>query len=138
MNDNDIIKAMKHCTKSGDCHVCPAIKEEWDETCRMGLIKRAYTIINQKKAEIERLQHLRAEVSKENEELTKHIDDLRKTINEKANIVKCRNCCHWAVCRDARYGICGYLEDLCGELVHVTAEDYCSHGEVDNHETLAD
>lgn len=130
MNDNDIIKALECC--GNQMYSCT------DKRCKAKTLGEAHDLIIYQKASIERLQHLRAEVSKENEELTKHIDNLRKTINEKANIVKCRNCCHWSVCRDARYGICGYLEDLCGELVHMTADDYCSHGEVDYHETLAD
>ena len=129
MNDNDIIKSLG-CCKNKKCVICPYddIADTFDG-CSTELIKDALCLINRLKAENERLQHLRAEVSKENEELTKRIDDLKKTIDEKANVVKCRNCCHWAVCRDTRYGICGYLEDLCGELVHVTGEDFCSHGE---------
>lgn len=44
-------------------------------------------------------------------------------------VVRCKDCKHWLTHNGARYGVCGYLGDLCGELVHVTGKDYCSHGE---------
>ena len=44
-------------------------------------------------------------------------------------VVRCKDCKHWLTHNGARYGVCMYLEDLSGDLVHTLAEDYCSRGE---------
>lgn len=62
MNDNDIIKALEHCVKSGNCATCM-----YKSSC-IDLPQGALKLITQQKAEIERLNHIRAELSKENEE----------------------------------------------------------------------
>lgn len=55
-----------------------------------------------------------------------------------APVVRCGRCVHFEEHKGAKYGVCLYLSEICDTPVHVTADDYCSHGEVDNHETLAD
>lgn len=63
MNDNDIIKALEHCVIKGDCADCM-----YNEARCLDLSQDALNLINRQKAEIERLNHIRAELSKENEE----------------------------------------------------------------------
>lgn len=51
MNDNDIIKALKHCVNGGDCADCM-----YNEGHCLGLTANALNLINRQKTEIERLQ----------------------------------------------------------------------------------
>lgn len=46
-------------------------------------------------------------------------------------VVRCKECKHWQSHKGARYGVCMYLEDLSGDLVHTLAQDYCSRGEME-------
>jgi hypothetical protein len=57
MTDNDIIKALKQCSRDY-CHTseCPIFCGTTNEDCRHELIKSALDLINRQKAEIERLQ----------------------------------------------------------------------------------
>ncbi len=63
MSDEDIINALGFCFAVGDCEHCAYA----DKPCQE-LMADALDIINRQKAEIERLNHIRAELSKENEE----------------------------------------------------------------------
>lgn len=66
MNDNDIIKMIEYCfDDDAPCEGCPLYD---DRFCKTEILKSALDLINRQKAEIERLQHIRAELSKENEE----------------------------------------------------------------------
>ena len=53
-------------------------------------------------------------------------------------VVRCGKCVHFEEHKGAKYGVCLYYSEICDTPVHMTAEDYCSRGEVDNHETLVD
>lgn len=69
MNDNDIIKALECCFVKCDCADCPKDgRRKINEDCLGTLGGQAIDLIARLKAEIERLQHIRAELSKENEE----------------------------------------------------------------------
>lgn len=48
-----------------------------------------------------------------------------------APVVRWKECKHWQSHKGARYGVCMYLEDLNGDLVHTLAQDYCSRGEME-------
>lgn len=55
MTDNEIIKALEHCSDNGECKDCPANPHIVNCGCCMnGLMKRAHDLINRQKAEIER------------------------------------------------------------------------------------
>lgn len=62
MTDNDIIKALECCSKSGwlnDCDGCPCYDETEDiqtSECQERLMKNALDLINRQKAEVERLE----------------------------------------------------------------------------------
>lgn len=53
-------------------------------------------------------------------------------------VVRCGKCVQFEKRKGAKYGVCLYFSEICDTPVHMTADDYCSHGEEDNHETLAD
>lgn len=62
MNDNDIIKLLKVCSIADGCKNCRFA----DSTDCAGEVSAiALDLINRQKAEIERLNHIRAELSKE-------------------------------------------------------------------------
>ena len=62
MNDNDIIKLLKVCSTASGCKDCRFA----DSTDRAGEVSAtALDLIKRQKAEIERLSHIRAELSKE-------------------------------------------------------------------------
>lgn len=65
MNDNDIIKTLECCTRKGGCVGCPLYKLEFAGTCVKSVLINSLNLINRLKAEIERLNHVRAELSKE-------------------------------------------------------------------------
>lgn len=57
MNDNDIIKALKHCTDNGECKECPANLHVGNcGHCMYNLMRRAHDLIKRQGTEIERLQ----------------------------------------------------------------------------------
>lgn len=65
MNDNDIIKALECCANTNwidECEGCPLYDTE---KCINTVMQNALDLINRMKAEIERLNHIRAELSKE-------------------------------------------------------------------------
>lgn len=64
MTDNEIIKAADACVR-GDCIGCSHNSEDSSIVCRDKLIEDMRDLINRQKAEIERLNHIRAELSKE-------------------------------------------------------------------------
>ena len=65
MTDNEIIKALEHCSSGGYCKDCPAPPKKTNhESCWDALMKKSVEIINRQKAEIDRLNHVRAELSK--------------------------------------------------------------------------
>lgn len=56
-NDNDIIKALEHCSENGECKDCLANPHKGNYGyCVGGLMKRAIDLINRQKAEIKRLE----------------------------------------------------------------------------------
>ena len=64
MTDNEIIKALAHCSNpSNGCSGCPLFSSAWDEygksiaKCEVELIRYAFDLINHQKAEIEKLQN---------------------------------------------------------------------------------
>ena len=61
MNDTDIVKALE-CCDSGNCSVCPISDDPY---CMSRIRQEAVDIIERQQAEIERLNHIRAELSKE-------------------------------------------------------------------------
>ena len=69
MNDNDIIKALEVCAGiKGTCSAydCSAFGRISDHRiCAMRLKRECYDLINRQKAEIERLNRVRAELSQE-------------------------------------------------------------------------
>lgn len=74
MNDNDIIKAYKCCTlEACNCTAnCPyrgTSGKFTGEECWRKAREDVLNLINRQKAEIERLNHIRAEMSKENDRL---------------------------------------------------------------------
>lgn len=78
MNDNDIIKAMERCNDPiFTCEGCPL---ERAGSCLNVIKKYALDLINRQKAEIERLQHIRAELSKENDRLYIASEENQKVI----------------------------------------------------------
>ncbi len=85
MTDNDIIKAMECCLNKTihdySCESCPLKESE----CMGGwvLMKAAFDLINRQKAEIERLQHIRAELSRENDSLKVDIESACKLLEAK-------------------------------------------------------
>lgn len=67
MNDNDIIKALECCKikiPPYKCEECPLLRGV-SNSCIYECKELAYDLINRQKAEIERLNHIRAELSKE-------------------------------------------------------------------------
>ena len=44
-------------------------------------------------------------------------------------VVRCGKCVHFEEHKGAKYGVCLYYSEICDTPVHMTAEDYCSHGE---------
>ena len=66
MNDNDIIELMKVCSMASGCKSC-RFADSTD--CAGEVSAMALDLINRLKAEIERLNHIRAEMSKENDRL---------------------------------------------------------------------
>ena len=70
MNDNDIIKALK-CCEIEDCDECPF---RTYTHCRHSLVCGVSDVINRQKAEIDRLNHIRAELSKDIEELQEKLN----------------------------------------------------------------
>lgn len=71
MNDNDIIKALETCVNHS-CYIdgCPFMFDECGadsriEECLFKMIKCAFGLAKRQRAEIERLNHIRAELSKE-------------------------------------------------------------------------
>lgn len=89
MNDNDIIKALKHCVKSGNCSECLAFKEKWSENCQLGLITCAFDLINRLKAEIERLTGYNENLQAANTALSNEILDIKtEAIKEFAEKLK--------------------------------------------------
>lgn len=84
MNDNDIVKALKVCADGGWCYrdECPLAYKEYDceestERCTGELIQHAFELINRQKAEIERLNRVRAELSKEVDRLKTEISYMK-------------------------------------------------------------
>ena len=67
MTDNDIIKALEWCVNEPRGYKCSQC--EYVTGCKPQLMRNALDLINRQKAEIERLEHLRAGVSKEVERL---------------------------------------------------------------------
>lgn len=66
MTDNEIIKALEHCSDNGECKDCPANPHIGNCGCCMnGLMKRAHDLINRQKAEIAELE---AEIDKQYED----------------------------------------------------------------------
>lgn len=58
MTDNEIIKALEHCSDNGECKDCPANPHIGNCGCCInGLMKRAHDLINRQKAEIERFNN---------------------------------------------------------------------------------
>lgn len=76
MNDNDIIKALGYCFAVGDCEHCIYA----DKPCQE-LMADALDLINRQKTEIERLNHIRAELSKEIDKLREVINDFNYQVN---------------------------------------------------------
>lgn len=66
MNDNDIIKLLKVCSTASGCKDC-RFADSTD--CAGEVSAMALDLINRLKAEIERLNHIRADLSKENDRL---------------------------------------------------------------------
>ena len=67
MNDKDIIKVLR-CCEDGFCYAgngCPLGHIGDGDACITELCKNALDLINRQKAEIARLNHIRAELSKE-------------------------------------------------------------------------
>lgn len=78
--DNEIVKALE-CCREKDCGDCQMI--EYPQTiCEWDVFDLAIDLINRQKAEIERLNHIRAELSKENDALKEEKDNLIKTYKE--------------------------------------------------------
>ena len=77
--DDEIVKALKMCNYNAYCDNCPCVGECWNVN------KYAIDIINRQKAEIERLNKIRAELSKEIE----NFSDIGKMYSEiKAEAIK--------------------------------------------------
>lgn len=64
MNDNDIVKALM-CCKDAECLNCPRWTDEWYSGQCNDFLQDVLDLINRQKEEIERLNHIRAELSKE-------------------------------------------------------------------------
>jgi hypothetical protein len=80
-NDNDIIKALERCRigkRENDCKKCPLYGRV--PACVGYLVQDALDLINRQKAEIERLSHIRAELSKE-------IDKLRDMVAQNEGVL---------------------------------------------------
>lgn len=79
MNDNDIIKALECCIHEPiNCRYC-----SYEKPCNIGrsdMQKDALDLIIRQKAEIERLNHIRAELSKE-------IDKLRDMVAQNEGVL---------------------------------------------------
>jgi hypothetical protein len=81
MNDNDIIKALECCRigkRENDCKKCPLYGRV--PACVGYLTQDALALINRQKAEIDRLNHIRAELSKE-------IDKLRDMVAQNEGVL---------------------------------------------------
>lgn len=80
MNVDDFIKALEYCLnyKDGHCENCPYHEDENGLYCVRYIPKKSLEIINRQKAEIERLNHIRAEQSKEISALREEIDSLKR------------------------------------------------------------
>lgn len=75
MTDNEIIKALEVCANNGDCEECAINPHHGNYGyCTSLAIKAALDLIKRQQAEIERLNHIRAELSKE-------IDRLKEAAN---------------------------------------------------------
>lgn len=56
--------------------------------------------------------------------------EIDRTIKEaKEDVVRCKDCKHWASHRVAKYGRCMCVEEIAEGQWHTQAEDFCSHGE---------
>jgi hypothetical protein len=80
MNDNDIIKALGCCIHEPmlNCRNCP-----YESSCNMGrsdMQRDVLALVNRQKAEIDRLNHIRAELSKE-------IDKLRDMVAQNEGVL---------------------------------------------------
>lgn len=81
MTDNDIIKALKCCLGEREsCRECPAYNYGSKE-CVDEMLLTALDLINRQKAENERLNHIRAEISKEIDKLREVNNDLNYQVN---------------------------------------------------------
>lgn len=84
MNDNDIIKALEVCANGGWCYRddCPLAHKEYGceeeyERCVGELIEHALGLVKRQRAEIERLNRIRAELSKEVDRLKTEISYMK-------------------------------------------------------------
>lgn len=77
--DEEVIKALECCSKDvpllNSCEGCPFAGEK----CAAFLPQTALDLINRQKAEVERLEHIRADLSKENDRLRSEKDKLIKS-----------------------------------------------------------
>ena len=81
MNDNDIIKALGCCRNGSDCDGCRyGYLRTKNGLCVDTMHSDARALINRQKAEIERLNHIRAELSKE-------IDKLRDMVAQNEGVL---------------------------------------------------
>lgn len=80
MTNEQIIKGFAICNdfEKGACRKCPYYRGADDNSCVDDMITDVYNLINRLKAEIERLNHIRAELSKENDELKAEIERMHE------------------------------------------------------------
>lgn len=83
--DDEIIKSLECCIEA-DCNICPFWKEGIIG-CHIRRMREALALINRQKAEIERLERIRAELSRTVESLT------NESLTNKC--ADCAGCAQW-------------------------------------------